>query len=673
LRRWSERLRLLDRWFGGQALSQAQALVARGKAAERDGNLDDACRLYREAARLAPRHAPAHFNLGIVLESLGDTAGAAACHEEALALDPTDTFAAYNAGRLLYARGELGMAERRLAAALRAQPRFFEARVMLAGVRRAQARLEDAAAELEHALGERPAHFGALFNYAEVLAGLGRHEPALAALERALSVEPDNLDARFLYATSLMRVGREPQAEAALRSVIGGAPDFALAYRMLGSLLHREGRIAEMLALCRAALERVPNFEIESFELFLLNFSDELDDNGRFERHRDFGARLEAALPPRFAVRRDAGDAERRLRIGYVSGELNAHPVGLFLEPVLERHDRARFEVCCYSTSTKADAFTRKLRAHSDLWREASGLSAEELSDAVHADRIDILVDLSGHSGISRLATFARRPAPVQAAWLGYLNTTGLTRIGYRISDAVCDPPGTERWHTETVLRLPNSQWCYRPFLERAPAETAPCLARGHVTFGSFAQVAKLSPRTLSLWTQILGQVPEARLVVAGVPPGRGSDRLRHALAAVAERVEFLPFLPLADYYDAFAGVDIALDPMPYSGGTTTCDALWMGVPVLTAPGRQPASRSAASILTTAGLDEWIAPDAAQYVSRAVSFGRQGARLAELRATLRARLRGSALMDEARFVADLERLFRDAWRKHCLGQDPRAT
>jgi predicted O-linked N-acetylglucosamine transferase (SPINDLY family) len=598
-------LRLLERLFGGSALSQAQEWVARGKEAERSGRFEDARGLYFKAARLAPAHAPAHFNLGMVLEALGDDAGAAACLDKAHALDPADPLAAYNAGRLRFARAELDAAEQRLAGALRARPEFVEA--------------------------------------------------------------------RFMYGATLLRLGREPQAEDALRQVIDAAPGFALAYRMLGSLLHRQGRIAEMLALCREALERAPNFEIESFELFLLNFSDEQGSEALFARHRDFGARLEAALPARFAVRREPGDAERRLRIGYVSGDLNAHPVGLFLEPVLERHDRSRFEVCCYSTSTKVDAFTRKLAAHADLWRDANGLSSEELSEAVHADHIDILVDLAGHSGISRLATFARQPAPVQAAWLGYLNTTGLTRIGYRITDAVCDPPGAERWHTEKLLRLPNSQWCYRPFVERPPAQSPPCLKRGHPTFGSFAQVAKLSPRTLSAWTEILRRLPEARLMIVGVSPGRGADGLRSALAAVSERVELVPFLPLAEYYDAFAGVDIVLDPMPYSGGTTTCDALWMGVPVLTAPGARPASRSAASILSAAGLADWIAPDDAQYVSRAVELGAQSARLGELRAALRPRLQASPLMDEARFVADLESLFREVWRDYCLGQEARTA
>jgi predicted O-linked N-acetylglucosamine transferase (SPINDLY family) len=642
-------------------VKEAERLIAEGNRAEDAGRLHEACELYRRAVASAPAFPKSHLNLGIALEAMGDIAGAVACHEKALELDPAEPYANYNLGKLLYARGDLEQAQRRVAEALHRQPQFPEARIVLACVLRAQGKLEPAAAELEAALRERPADFAALFHYAGVLGELKRHEEAQAALERALAVDPENLDALYHSAMTLMRLGRDAEAEQALRRVIERAPQFVLAYRMLGSLLHRQGRIAEMLALCRSALQRAPgSFELESFELFLSNFSDEISDEALFERHRAFGERLEAAKPAGFQ-HSNPKQSERKLRIGYVSGDFNSHPVGLFTLPVLERHDRSRYEACCYSTSAKADEFTRRLSAHADAWRDVSALSEDELAETIHADRIDILVDLAGHSGISRLATFARQPAPVQAAWLGYLNTTGLTRIRYRITDAVSDPPGAEDHHTETLLRLARCQWCYRPFITVEHSPVPPSARTGRFTFGSFTQVAKISPSTRSLWLAILQGLPDARLVVLGNP----NEELLRSFGSAASRVTLVPFLPLREYYAWFDAVDIALDTTPYSGGTTSCDALWMGVPVITAPGTRPASRSAASILAAVGLAEWIAPSAAQYVRRAVEFSKNLEVLSQLRVSLRARMQASPLMDEAGFTRDLEELYRQMWRRYC--------
>ena len=649
----------------------ADQLIAEGNRAETAGALQNACDLYRRAVASAPRYARAHLNLGIGLEALGDAAGALACYERALALDAADPFAGYNLGKLLYARGELPRARQLLEQALRHRSDFPEARVVLAYVLQAQGELAAAAAQLKTALPQRPGDFVARAALFHILEAQGDLAAAAAQLETVVRDKPDWTEALYNYGRTLMRLERDAEAEMALRRVLALDPGFVLAYRMLGDLLHRQGRVDEMLALCAGALELDPGqLEIASFELFLLNFSDSISAEALFERHRAFGERLERAQPPAFTFAR-VTDAERRLRIGYVSGDLHSHPVALFLLPVLERHDRAGFEICCYGTSTRADDFTRRVAAQADLWRDAASASAVQLAERIHADRVDILVDLSGHSGNARLATFAQQPAPVQTAWLGYLNTTGLTRIAYRITDAVSDPAGAERLHTEKLARLPRSQWCYRPFLQTQAAAAPPCLRDGRVTFGSFTQVAKLSATTLALWATIFRRLPEARLTVLGVAPGRASDELLRRLAAAgigASRVTVAPFVPLREYYDWFARVDIALDSTPYSGGTTTCDALWMGVPVVTLPGSRSTSRSAASILTTVGLADWVAASPDQYVERAVDASRNPALLAELRTTLRARMQTSALMDEARFTRDLENLYRVMWREWCAAQ-----
>jgi protein O-GlcNAc transferase len=497
---------------------------------------------------------------------------------------------------------------------------------------------------------------------------LGRNElPAAAAeLEAVLRSRPDWSAALLNYGSVLLRMERDAEAEGALRRLLEIDAGVLAGYRLLGSLLHRQGRVAEALRICAAGRARNPaSLELESFELFLLNFDEQAAAQDLFERHRAWGRRLESQFFPEQERMRDP--KKGRLRIGYVSGDLKYHPVGLFMLPVLERHDRGAFEVHAYATSNRPDAFSARLAAAADRWHDAAALSEEQLAQAVRDDGIDVLVDLAGHSGTCRLGVFARRPAPVQAAWLGYLNTSGLMRMRYRLSDGYADPAGTsEQLHTETLVRLPHSQWCYRPFFEVAFQGKPPCAGKGHLTFGSFAQAAKLSPGTRRLWAKILAAVPGARLLVVGVAGGRAQDDLLSDFAAAgigAERISLVPFLPVEDYYRRFSEVDIALDPMPYSGGTTTCDALWMGVPVLTLAGTRPASRSAASILSSLGLADWIAATADEYLELARARAGRPDHLSALRASLRERMRASPLMDEARFVGDLEDAYRRMWRE----------
>ena len=689
----------------GAQSSAADRLIDEGNRAESAGELLRACDLYRQAVARAPRYARAQVNLGIGLEAVADIDGAIACHERALESEPGEPFANYNLGKLVHGRGELPRAERLLTRALQSRPDFPEARIVLALVLVAQSKPAQAATELEAALQQRPDDFGALYHYAGVLRTLNRLDDARIALRRALVVEPKNADAHaalsdvlgaqgdiagataeleavlaqrpdwpdalFNYGCMLRRQLRLADAESAFRRAIAAQPGHPGACRMLGEVLLAQCRSEEAFALYGVARRNSPqDFGLESAELFALFGSERISDADLFARHAAFGERLQAAYAPRtvFPKARDPG---RRLRIGYISGDFRYHVVTLFMLPVLERHDRSACEVYCYSTGDTADSYTRQVAARTDVWRPAAGRSPTQIAEAIAGDEIDILVDLGGHSGVPQLATMAQRPAPVQATWLGYLNTTGLTRIHYRISDRIADPPGlTERYHTESLVRLPHSQWCYRPFFSPPVAATAPSATKGFVTFGAFHQAAKISPTARRLWAQILAELPDSRLLVVGVPRGRAEEDLLCDLAGPGvsrERITCVPYAALEDYLRLFDGVDIALDSMPYSGGTTSCDTLWMGVPVVTAPGSRSVSRSAASVLSTVGLPEWIAPDAAEYVRRAVRFAGERELLAELRGSLRSRMLASPLMDEARFTRDLEQAYREMWRRWCEG------
>jgi protein O-GlcNAc transferase len=651
-------------------VADAERLIAEGREAEEQGRLNFACERYRAAAALAPLHPPAHLNLGVALEAAGDTEGARKSYATLLALDPGNAFAHYNLGKLHFLAHALAEAEQHLRAALERKPEFAEAQVVLANVLVVLKREDDAMRAFERAAALDPGNAQVRATLADLYQSRGDFSAAATHLEQAVRSRPAWSEGLFSYAHALMRLHRFDEAAIVLDRLVALAPDREQVHQARMDVLVRGGRVAKMIELCRQRQMRAPRrLEYGSMELFTLNFVDGISADEVFARHKAFGARLEGTVPARFAQFANTRDPGRRLRIGYVSGEFYLHPVARFMIPLIERHDRSAFEVYCYSVGALRDSLTRQVEKVADVWREAKGLTHEQLADLVHEDRIDILFDLSGHTGGSRLEVFAQRPAPVQATWLGNLNTTGLTRIQYRITDWNCDPAGlTERLHTEQLVRLPHSQWCYRSYVAIDPPPSAPLERSGRVTFGSFTQFPKLTTTMRALWARILRELPQARLVMAGVPEGGIRDELLGAFnddGIDSSRITLLPFQSLHDYMRSFADIDIALDTSPYSGGTTTCDALWMGVPVLTMPGIRPASRSAAGILATIGLSEWIADSPDDYVSRAVKLGREREIIGNLHRTLRKRMLDSPLMQEAAFARDVEQTWRQLWRNWC--------
>lgn len=641
-----------------------------GRVLMTGGSLHDAEHHLRAALEHKADFAEALVILAAVLEANGAAAEAAEALERALVYQPGNFGALYRYGTLLIARGRLVEAEDALRRACTADPASVDANLQLATLLKGRNALPEAERHLRRVLELMPAHDEARATLFHVLQTQGNLPAALAEIEALLRQQPDRVDALYNYGLLLRNLRRMSDAQAAFEKVIAIRSDFIQAYRMLASVLLSQTQTAEALATYTLARTRHPkDLDLQSAELFALNFSDEISDQALFERHREFGVHIEAEYPARRSPFENGADAARRLRVGYVSGDFCFHVVALFMLPLLECHDRSAFEIYCYSVGERFDEYSRKLSARADVWRDASSLSETRLADAIERDKIDILVDLSGHSGISQLRLFARRPAPVQVTWLGYLNTTGMTRIRYRICDRYSDPPGiAERLHTERLVRLPNSQWCYRPFISVDCALTPPCQRNGFVTFGSFAHAAKLSPGVRRLWSEILHRVPQSRLLVAGVSEGKAQDTLMHDFTNAgvdASRVTILPYRSLNDYFATFQNVDIALDTFPYSGGTTTCDTLWMGVPVITLPSHRSVSRSAASILTTLGLSEWIAATPKDYVELAVNLAGEGVRLEQLRASLRRRMRASPLMDELGFAREMERAYREMWRSWC--------
>jgi predicted O-linked N-acetylglucosamine transferase (SPINDLY family) len=359
---------------------------------------------------------------------------------------------------------------------------------------------------------------------------------------------------------------------------------------------------------------------------------------------------------------------DRRLRIGYVSPDFSRHPVGRFLLPLLESHDHARFEIFCYASVRAPDAVTDACRAAADTWRDVVGQSDEQVAAIVCRDRIDILVDLTMHMAGNRLLLFARKPAPVQVSYLAYCGATGLTTIDYRLTDPYLDPPGGEqRSGGEQPIRLPETYWCYRSTVLAPPVGPLPALRSGHVTFGCLNNFAKVSGPTLVAWSRLLQTLPESRLLLHA-RPGSHCDRVRDLVARQGvrpERLGFVDRLAAAEYFRVYGQIDVALDPFPFGGGTTTCDALWMGVPVVSLAGATAVGRSGLSILSNLGRAEWVARDGEQYLRIAVDLAQDLPSLEELRGTLRAQMQASPLMDVPRFARNVEAAYRMMWQRWC--------
>jgi predicted O-linked N-acetylglucosamine transferase (SPINDLY family) len=402
--------------------------------------------------------------------------------------------------------------------------------------------------------------------------------------------------------------------------------------------------------------------------LFAMHLSDSIDAAELLREHQRWATRFAKPLVKQIPVHANDRSPERMLRIGYVSPDLHDHPVATFLLPILETHARQQFHITCYNNSWIEDEMTGRLRAVAQTWRLTPDWTDERLARQIVEDRIDILVDLAQHSDGNRILFFARKPAPVQVTYLGYPGTTGLGTFDGRLSDPHIDPLANgELFSTEPIERLPETFWCLRPIPAAPLVAPPPAIQRGTISFGCLNKFAKVSPAALRFWATILHRVPESRLMLSA-PPGDHRQRILDVFGAngvSSERIEFVAKQCFPDFLALHHQIDIALDPFPYNGGTTTCYALWMGVPVITLAGTTGVQRSGASLLSNVGLPELIATTQEQYVQVAIDLAGDLRRLSELRVTLRDRMTASPLMDVPRFVGNLEAIYRRLWRKWC--------
>jgi predicted O-linked N-acetylglucosamine transferase (SPINDLY family) len=574
----------------------ADAHAYLGSAQMAAGQLREAAASFRRALEIKPDQVETHYNLGVVLKSLGQADEAAASYRRAIALRPDYAEAHYNLGVTLKYLGQLEAAAASYCRALEIRPNFLEV----------------------------------CSNLGDILRSLGQLDAALASYRRAVEIKPE----------------------------------LSEGHNNLGNVLKDAGKLDEAIACYRRAVALNPNhLQAHSNLIYTLYFHPDFDEQGILEETKQFASAHPAPCHSSLNSPESCGNAnERRLRIGYVSPDFRDHCQSLFTLPLLSNHNHSRFEIYCYAQLAQPDAISKLLASCADVWRTTHGMTDAQLAETISNDGIDILVDLTMHMANGRPMLFALKPAPVQVAWLAYPGTTGIPEMDYRFTDPWLDPPGSgDERYTEKSIRLPDTFWCYAP-LDSANLQpnALPALVAGYITFGCLNNFCKVSDDTLCRWGQVMAQVPASRLILlahAGVHRQRVLDLLgRFGIAA--DRIEFVEYQPRAKYLQTYQRIDLCLDTLPYNGHTTSLDAYWMGVPVVTQVGHTIVGRAGWSQLNNLGLPELAAFNVQDFIDIAVALATDLPRLSQLRQTLRKRLEESPLMDGERFANAIETAYR---------------
>jgi predicted O-linked N-acetylglucosamine transferase (SPINDLY family) len=655
----------------------SRAYYGQAEACCRRGLTDKAIQSYQLAIQADPNIAEAHNDLATVLYEEGRLAEAAEGFHRALALRPDYPDAHYNLGLIHHARGEFPEAVASIERALRLKPDYPEAVNNLGCALQAMGKLDEAMDCYRRALKLRPGDASAYNNMGTAWHARGDIPAAVACLEEAIRAKPDYAEAQNNLGCVWQSPGKLDEALACYEHSLELDPHDAKTHTNLGTAWHAMGETDAAIACYEQALRCDPEF-IKARQNLLCTLQYRAPARlvelqaAHAEFERCHAASFHAAWQPH-ANRRDP---DRPLRLGFLSADLGRHPVGTFLVRVLENLDRRQCEIVCYNDRPKPDDLTARFQAVANTWRDVLGVSDQRLAEQIRNDGIDMLFDLAGHTLNNRLLVFARKPAPIQLTWIGYVGTTGLRAMDYLVADRHHVPVDAEPFYCETVLRMPDGYVCFDPPADAPPVEPLPAAATGRVTFGSLNNPAKISPLTVAAWSQVLRRVEGSRLILKyrGLHSHAASSRLRERFAAAGlepERLELLDWSSQRDALACYGQIDVALDTFPYSGGLTTCEALWMGAPVVTCPGETFAGRHSLSHLSTVGLTETIAGDLDQYVDIAVRLASDLPRLADLRANLRPRVAASPLCDGPRFAENLLPLLRRAWHAWVVASPPR--
>jgi predicted O-linked N-acetylglucosamine transferase (SPINDLY family) len=682
----------------------AEAHSNLGNALKKKGQLEEAITEYRMAIALNPNLSAAPVSLAKTLRDNVQFDEAIAVLRQVITLRPTDAEAFNHLGNALQDGGQKEEAIAAYRQAISLRPSFAEAHGNLGNAFKKWGRAEEAIAAYRRAIALRPNLAGVLNNLGTVLSSVGQIEEAIGAYRQAIAQRPDFAQVHNNLGIALKEKGRLEEAIAACRAAIAIQPEYAVAYNNLGTALSEQGSLDDAIAAFRQAIainpqlseaytnlggeykdraqldEAIASFrksielrssdsQVGSNLIYTLYFHPASDPKSLLNEHLEW-ARVHSE-PLKHLIRPHANDrtADRRLKIGYVSPDFRNHCQSCFTMPLLSNHDRSRFEIYCYSSVEVEDSVTARLRGYADQWREVKRVPDEDLARKVREDQIDILVDLVMHMARGRPLLFARKPAPVQVAWLGYPGTTGMSAMDYRLTDPYLDPRGTdESDYIEKTIRLQESFWCYDPLEEEPLPGPLPALTSGRFTFGCLNNFCKTNEGVLKLWATVMASVPNSRLLLLA-PRGHSRRAIIDSLAEKkidASRVEFVEMQPRPEYLRTFNRIDLCLDTFPSNGHTTSMDSIWMGVPVVSlTDGKIPMARGGVSILSNVGLHQFLAKDSEAFVQIAVGLTAELPKLAQIRNGLRERMRKSPLMDGPRFTRNIEAAYRQMWKLWC--------
>jgi len=676
-----------------------------GAALAEMGQTEEALAAYRRSLEIEPAHAVAENNLGNILRQLQRLDEATAAYRRAIRLQPTYADAYNNLGVALAEQGQIDEAIAAYGRALELKPDVNAVQANLGNALRARGRHAEAVVAYRRSLQSGATRLDICQCLGETLVLLERFDEASDVFRQIVRCSPDDPEAWAALANVLQRSGKPDDAIACYRQALRLDPEEPFRLCRLATLLQRQRRLDEAATAFLHALERVPNQtealyrlaeiykdqgrsgmalelmrrlhglapevpRIHSDLILMLLASPDVDERAVREECRRWDERFGHPSEAFSGQYRHDRNPERTLRIGYVSADFKDHVVGRNLLPLFRQEGRTQYEIVCYSGVVSPDKTTGEFRGHADVWREAFTMSDEELAEAIREDRVDILVDLSLHTAGNRLTMFARRPAPVQVSFAGYPGSTGLEAINYRISDRYLEEEreaGVAAEYQGGQIALMESFWCYDPCGVRLEVSPSPARENGFVTFASLNDFGKINGPVFRRWAAVLRQATGSRLLLLTYPGEHRRDAiaLLRAEGIAEDRVEFLEPRPRAEYLRYYQRADIMLDPFPYNGHTTSLDALWMGVPVVSLAGERTVSRAGLSQLTNLGLPELVARTEDEYVEIASKLAGDLPRLAELRATLRSRMEASVLMDAPRFARQIETAYRTMWRDWC--------
>jgi protein O-GlcNAc transferase len=631
------------------------------------GLQDEAIEAHRKALHLKPDYAEAHYNLGAIQQAMGQLDEAIAAYRTALQIKPDYAEVHNSLGSALMAQGKIDAAIVAFQTALKYKPDYAQAynNLGMAWINQSQfAAADDAcrtALQLNHDYAE------AYLNLGIIQTTQGRYDAAIASICKALELKPDLAGAHNNLGIALREAGQTDASIEAYQTALTLNPDNAKAKNNLANSFKDLGLMDAAIGAYREALKIQPSFaSAHSNLVYSLQFHPDYDTQDIHEELIRWNQQHAEPLKKFIKPHTNDSSTDRRLRIGYVSPDFRRHCQAFFTVPLFSNHDHGKFEIYCYSNVINQDDLTRRLRGYADVWHSVVGVTDQDTAAMIRNDGIDILVDLTMHMEKGRPLLFARKPAPVQVAWLAYPGTTGLEAMDYRLTDPYLDPLGLDdRFYSEESVCLPDAFWCYDPLTNEPESNALPAITNGYVTFGCLNNFCKVNDGVLELWAKVLMVVPQSHLMLLA-PQGQSRRRVLEKFQSQgidAGRVEFTEHKLHADYLRSYHRIDVGLDTLPYNGHTTSLDSFWMGVPVVTLVGQTVVGRAGWSQLCNLGLKELAAETPEQYVQIAGQLANDCSCLSELRKTLRQRMQTSPLMDAPRFARNVEAAFRDIWRK----------